>query len=87
MAETAQLVGQGNFHVKMHDTDAQDELGTVTRAFNTMEISLTYQLCCLCHIGKGNKHISGGLDEQKHSTGYNYCLLYTSSGVQSVTHQ
>ena len=36
MAETAQLVGQGNFHVKMHDTDAQDELGTVTRAFNTM---------------------------------------------------
>ena len=35
-AETAQLVGQGNFHVKMHDTDAQDELGTVTRAFNTM---------------------------------------------------
>ena len=36
MAETAQLVGQGNFHVKMHDTDAQDELGTVTRAFNKM---------------------------------------------------
>ena len=36
MAETPQLVGQGNFHVKMHDTDAQDELGTVTRAFNTM---------------------------------------------------
>ena len=36
MAETAQLVGQGNVHVKMHDTDAQDELGTVTRAFNTM---------------------------------------------------
>lgn len=36
MEETAQLVGQGNFHVKMHDTDAQDELGTVTRAFNTM---------------------------------------------------
>ena len=36
MAETAQLVGQGNFHVKMHDTDAKDELGVVTRAFNTM---------------------------------------------------
>ena len=36
MAETAQLVGQGNFRVKMHDTDAQDELGVVTRAFNTM---------------------------------------------------
>lgn len=36
MAETAQLVGQGNFRVKMHDTDAQDELGMVTRAFNTM---------------------------------------------------
>lgn len=36
MAETAQLVGQGNFRVKMHDTDAQDELVVVTRAFNTM---------------------------------------------------
>ena len=36
MAETAQLVGQGYFHVKMHDTDAKDELGVVTRAFNTM---------------------------------------------------
>lgn len=36
MAEAAQLVGQGNFRVKMHDTDAQDELGVVTRAFNTM---------------------------------------------------
>lgn len=36
MAETAQLVGQGNLRVKMHDTDAQDELGMVTRAFNTM---------------------------------------------------
>ena len=36
MAETAQLVGQGNFRVKMHDTDAQDELGAVIRAFNTM---------------------------------------------------
>lgn len=36
MAETAQLVGQGNFNVKMPQTDAQDELGVVTRAFNTM---------------------------------------------------
>ena len=36
MAETAQLVGQGNFHMKMPDTDSQDELGEVTRAFNTM---------------------------------------------------
>lgn len=36
MAETAQLVGQGNFNVKMPATDARDELGEVTRAFNTM---------------------------------------------------
>ena len=36
MAETAQLVGQGNFNVKMPPTDAKDELGVVTRAFNTM---------------------------------------------------
>ena len=36
MAETAQLVGQGNFNVKMPPTDARDELGMVTRAFNTM---------------------------------------------------
>lgn len=40
MAETAALVGQGNFNMKMPDTDAQDELGTVTRAFNTMVESL-----------------------------------------------
>lgn len=44
MAETAQLVGQGNFHVKMHSTDAQDELGTVTRAFNTMVENLDLYL-------------------------------------------
>lgn len=36
MAETAQLVGQGNFNVKMPPADSRDELGTVTRAFNTM---------------------------------------------------
>ena len=36
MAETAQLVGQGNFNVKMPAPDARDELGEVTRAFNTM---------------------------------------------------
>lgn len=36
MAETAQLVGEGNFNVKMADTDSKDELGMVTRAFNTM---------------------------------------------------
>lgn len=40
MAETAELVGQGNFNVKMPSTDAGDELGTVTRAFNTMVESL-----------------------------------------------
>lgn len=36
MAETAQLVGQGNFNMKMPPAETQDELGTVTRAFNTM---------------------------------------------------
>lgn len=36
MAETAKLVGEGNFNMKMPETDAQDELGVVTRAFNTM---------------------------------------------------
>lgn len=36
MAETAQLVGKGNFNVKMPPADSRDELGTVTRAFNTM---------------------------------------------------
>ncbi len=40
MSETAQLVGQGNFQIKMHATDAQDELGIVTRAFNAMVESL-----------------------------------------------
>lgn len=40
MSETAALVGQGNFNMKMPDTDAQDELGVVTRAFNTMVDSL-----------------------------------------------
>lgn len=40
MAETAAFVGQGNFNMKMSDTDAQDELGEVTRAFNTMVESL-----------------------------------------------
>ena len=36
LAETAELVGQGNFDVKVTDTDAEDEVGIVTRAFNTM---------------------------------------------------
>lgn len=40
MAETAELVGQGNFNVKMPNTDAEDEVGVVTRAFNTMVESL-----------------------------------------------
>ena len=40
MAETAELVGKGNFNVKMPSTDAEDELGVVTRAFNTMVESL-----------------------------------------------
>lgn len=36
LAESAELVGQGNFDVKVPDTDAEDEVGIVTRAFNTM---------------------------------------------------
>lgn len=40
LASTANLVGQGNFNVKMPPTDAQDEVGVVTRAFNTMVSSL-----------------------------------------------
>lgn len=36
LAETAELVGQGNFDVKVTDTDAEDEVGIVTKAFNTM---------------------------------------------------
>lgn len=40
LAATANLVGQANFNVKMPPTDAQDEVGVVTRAFNTMVSSL-----------------------------------------------
>ena len=40
LAETANLLGQGNFNVKMPPTDSLDEVGIVTRAFNTMVESL-----------------------------------------------
>ena len=40
LAETANLVGQGNFNVKMPPTDSLDEVGIVARAFNTMVESL-----------------------------------------------
>lgn len=40
LAETANLVGHGNFNVKMPPTDSLDEVGIVTRAFNTMVESL-----------------------------------------------
>lgn len=40
LAETANLVGQGNFNVKMPPTDSLDEVGIVTWAFNTMVESL-----------------------------------------------
>ncbi len=36
MADTARLVGEGNFHLKMPDAQTGDELGMVTTAFNTM---------------------------------------------------
>lgn len=40
LAEIAHLVGQGNFDVKMTKTESLDEVGVVTRAFNTMVESL-----------------------------------------------
>lgn len=40
LAATANLVGQANFNVQLPDTDARDEVGAVTRAFNTMVSSL-----------------------------------------------
>ena len=40
LAQTANLVGQGNFNVKMPDTDSCDEIGIVTRTFNQMVGSL-----------------------------------------------
>ena len=40
LAATARIVGEGNFHVKMPPTDANDEVGTMTRTFNTMVKSL-----------------------------------------------
>lgn len=40
MADTARLVGEGNFNVKMPPAQSQDELGMVTAAFNTMVESL-----------------------------------------------
>lgn len=40
LAETVNLVGQGNFNVKMPQTDSLDEVGIMTRAFNTMVESL-----------------------------------------------
>ena len=40
LARTADLVGQGNFNVKMPDTDSWDEIGIVTRTFNQMVGSL-----------------------------------------------
>jgi len=40
LADTAELVGQGNFHVKVAPIQSQDELGIVTRTFNQMVDSL-----------------------------------------------
>ena len=40
LATTARIVGEGNFRVKMPPTDARDEVGVLTRTFNTMVSSL-----------------------------------------------
>ena len=40
LTDTARIVGQGNLQVKMPDTDARDEVGVLTRTFNTMVLSL-----------------------------------------------
>ncbi len=40
LADTAELVGQGNFHVKVAPVESDDELGIVTRTFNQMVDSL-----------------------------------------------
>lgn len=40
LADTSYLVGQGNFHVKVPMTNAKDEIGIVTKAFNKMVDSL-----------------------------------------------
>ena len=40
LATTARIVGEGNFHVKMPPTDSRDEVGVMTRTFNTMVSSL-----------------------------------------------
>ncbi|MBQ1311418.1 MAG: histidine kinase, partial [Blautia sp.] len=40
LTDTVRIVGQGNLQVKMPDTDAKDEVGVLTRTFNTMVSSL-----------------------------------------------
>ena len=40
LAQTAKLVGQGNFHVKVPHVNSRDELGIVTGTFNQMVDSL-----------------------------------------------
>lgn len=40
LAESAHLVGEGNFQAEVPQTDAKDEIGIVTRAFNKMVHSL-----------------------------------------------
>lgn len=40
LAQTARLVGQGNFHVKVPRIESRDELGIVTATFNQMVDSL-----------------------------------------------
>ncbi len=40
LAESAALVGEGNFEVEVQQTDSRDEIGVVTRAFNQMVHSL-----------------------------------------------
>ncbi len=70
LAETVHLVGQGNFDVKMTKTDSLDEVGIVTRAFNTMVESLEeYIVRTNRKHGKRTADDGEGASDEKSSEG------------------